>query len=35
MRKEFRARALDRLRDITGSEDEWESEARRLLGGDW
>lgn len=35
MRKEFRARALERLREITGSEDEWESEARRLLGGNW
>jgi RNA polymerase sigma factor (sigma-70 family) len=35
MRREFRAIALDLLRDITGSDDEWESEARRLLGGDW
>ena len=35
MRREFRAIVLDRLREITGSEEEWESEARRLLGGDW
>lgn len=35
MRREFRRQVLDRLREITGSEDEWEREARRLLGGDW
>jgi RNA polymerase sigma factor (sigma-70 family) len=35
MRREFRSIVLDRLREITGSEDEWEAEARRLLGGDW
>jgi DNA-directed RNA polymerase specialized sigma24 family protein len=35
MRREFRGIVLDRLREITGSEDEWEAEARRLLGGDW
>jgi RNA polymerase sigma factor (sigma-70 family) len=35
MRREFRAIVLDRLREITGSEDEWEAEARRLLKGDW
>ncbi len=33
MRREFRAIVLDRLRDQTGSEEEWEAEARRLLGG--
>ncbi len=32
MRREFRAIVLDRLRDMTGSEGEWEAEARRLLG---
>jgi RNA polymerase sigma factor (sigma-70 family) len=35
MRREFRAIVLERLREITGSEDEWETEARRLLGGNW
>ena len=35
MRRDFRAIVLDRLREITGSEEEWEAEARRLLGGDW
>lgn len=35
MRREFRRRVLVRLREVTGSEDEWEREARRLLGGDW
>lgn len=35
MRREFRAIVLERLREITGSEDEWELEARRLLGGEW
>jgi hypothetical protein len=35
MRREFRTIVLDRLREITGSEDEWEAEARRLLRGDW
>jgi RNA polymerase sigma factor (sigma-70 family) len=32
MRREFRAIVLDRLRDLTGSEEEWEAEAQRLLG---
>jgi RNA polymerase sigma factor (sigma-70 family) len=35
MRREFRTIVLDRLREITGSEDEWEAEARRLLRGEW
>jgi RNA polymerase sigma factor (sigma-70 family) len=35
MRREFRAIVLELLREITGSEDEWEAEARRLLRGDW
>lgn len=35
MRRELRALVLERLREITGTEDEWESEARRLLGGGW
>lgn len=35
MRREFRALVLDRLREVTGSDEEWESEARRLLGGGW
>lgn len=35
MRREFRAMVLEHLRELTGSEEEWESEARRLLGGDW
>jgi RNA polymerase sigma factor (sigma-70 family) len=35
MRRQFRAIVLDRLREITGSDDEWEAEARRLLRGDW
>jgi RNA polymerase sigma factor (sigma-70 family) len=35
MRREFRALVLDRLREVTGSEEEWEAEARRLLGGGW
>jgi RNA polymerase sigma factor (sigma-70 family) len=35
MRRQFRAVVLDRLREITGSDDEWEAEARRLLRGDW
>ena len=26
---------LERLREITGSDQEWELEARRLLGGEW
>jgi RNA polymerase sigma factor (sigma-70 family) len=33
MRKQFRAIVLERLRDLTTSEEEWESEAARLLGG--
>jgi RNA polymerase sigma factor (sigma-70 family) len=35
MRRDFRRIVLDRLREMTGSEAEWESEARRLLGGGW
>lgn len=35
MRREFRGIVLDRLREITGSDEEWEIEARRLLGGGW
>jgi RNA polymerase sigma factor (sigma-70 family) len=35
MRREFRTIVLDRLREITGNEDEWEAEARRLLRGEW
>jgi len=35
MRREFRALVLDRLREVTGSDDEWQEEARRLLGGGW
>ena len=33
MRKQFRAIVLERLRELTSSEDEWEAEAARLLGG--
>jgi RNA polymerase sigma factor (sigma-70 family) len=33
MRRQFREIVLDRLRDLTSSESEWEAEARRLLGG--
>lgn len=32
MRREFRVIVLDLLRDLTGSEEEWEAEAQRLLG---
>jgi RNA polymerase sigma factor (sigma-70 family) len=32
MRKQFRAIVLDRLRELTSSEEEWEAEAARLLG---
>lgn len=32
MRKQFRAIVLERLRDLTSSEEEWEAEAARLLG---
>jgi RNA polymerase sigma factor (sigma-70 family) len=35
MRREFRTIVLDRLRAITASDEEWEVEARRLLGGGW
>jgi RNA polymerase sigma factor (sigma-70 family) len=35
MRREFRRIVLERLREITGSDQEWELEARRLLGGEW
>ena len=33
MRRQFRRHVLDRLRDLTTSSDEFEAEARRLLGG--
>lgn len=33
MRRQFRRHVLDRLRDLTTSDDEFEAEARRLLGG--
>ena len=32
MRRQFRAIVLERLRELTGSEEEWEAEAARLLG---
>ena len=34
MRKRFRQLVLDRLRDLTSSDEEWEAEATRLLGAD-
>jgi RNA polymerase sigma factor (sigma-70 family) len=33
MRREFRRHVLERLRDLTTSEEEFEAEAKRLLGG--
>jgi RNA polymerase sigma factor (sigma-70 family) len=33
MRRQFRAIVLDRLRELTSSEEEWEAEAAKLLGG--
>ena len=33
MRRQFRRHVLDRLRDLTTSDEEFEAEARRLLGG--
>jgi RNA polymerase sigma factor (sigma-70 family) len=33
MRRQFRQHVLDRLRDLTTGEEEYEAEARRLLGG--
>ena len=33
MRRQFRRYVLERLRDLTTSDDEFEAEARRLLGG--
>lgn len=33
MRKQFRKIVLDRLRELTSSEEEWEAEAAKLLGG--
>lgn len=33
MRRQFRTIVLERLRDLTSSDEEWESEAARLLGG--
>ena len=32
MRKEFRKIVLERLRELTSSDAEWEAEAARLLG---
>jgi RNA polymerase sigma factor (sigma-70 family) len=33
MRRQFRAILLERLRELTSSEEEWEAEAAKLLGG--
>ena len=33
-RREFRLLLLDKLREITGSDEEFEAESRALLGGD-
>jgi hypothetical protein len=33
MRRELRRHVLDRLRELTTTDDEFEAEARRLLGG--
>ena len=33
MRREFRKIVLERLRELTSSDEEWEAEAARLLGG--
>jgi RNA polymerase sigma factor (sigma-70 family) len=33
MRRQFRKIVLERLRELTSSEEEWETEAARLLGG--
>jgi RNA polymerase sigma factor (sigma-70 family) len=33
MRKQFRRIVLDRLRELTSSDEEWEAEAAKLLGG--
>ena len=33
MRRQFRTIVLERLRELTSSEDEWEAEAAKLLGG--
>lgn len=33
MRRQFRGILLERLRDLTSSEEEWQAEAARLLGG--
>jgi len=32
MRRQFRAMVLDRLRELTSSDEEWEAEAARLWG---
>jgi hypothetical protein len=32
MRRQFRAIVLERLRELTASEEEWEAEAAKLLG---
>ena len=33
MRRQFRNIVLERLRELTSSEEEWEAEAAKLLGG--
>jgi DNA-binding transcriptional LysR family regulator len=33
MRRQFRRHVLDRLRDLTTTDEEFEAEAKRLLGG--
>ena len=33
MRRQFRKIVLDRLRELTSSDEEWEAEAAKLLGG--
>jgi hypothetical protein len=33
MRRQFRVIVLERLRDLTSSDEEWEAEAAKLLGG--
>ena len=33
MRRQFRKIVLERLRELTSSDEEWEAEAARLLGG--
>ena len=33
MRRQFRKIVLERLRELTSSDEEWEAEAAKLLGG--